>query len=1470
MNFCRIYIVNSHLMKHFILILSALACSILSFAVPGPISGVNHVCVGSTTSLSDGTTGGTWSSSAATIASVGSTGVVTGVLAGTATITYSVGASYATLAMTVNALPNLDTVTGGGSYCPGGAGVHVNLSSSDIGVNYQLYRSGTATGPSEAGTGSALDFGLQAAVGVYTVIATNSTTGCSRTMALSVSVGLYPLPAVYTLYTPGSGAVCAGTSAFIYLSGSQTGVNYQLYHGTTAYGPMVPGTGSLLNMGSYSIAGTFTAIAINTSTLCTNNMGSSVTLSILPAPGPIIGPSGVCAGSTVTLSDTSAGGTWISSNPAIATISTSGVVTGVSTGATTISYTAPSGCSTSVPFSVTNLVLPITGSSSACVGSNTSLSDASSGGTWTSSNTAVAIVGSSSGIVTGILAGAAIISYSVGGTCGFVSMPVTVHPVPAALTGITSVCAGGTTSLACTTTGGIWSSSNTAVATVGSTGIVTTIAGGSATINYTLPTGCKSSVVMSIDPPPVISGVSSICVGNTTTFITSIAGSWTSSNPFFASISSTGVITGLLPGSAIITCTSFSTGCVSNHAISVTSSCSGTPTGGTCHVVSATICSGHADLLYLTGASTTCGVTYQWQSSTDSIWWTNIAGAASDSAYVNPQSNLYYRCKVTCYTSSLYSYSTPVHVLVYNSISAHSIVNTPSYYCNGPDFSLSTCGIQPGTNIQTFYGDGSWDSTHLYSSSPDSSGFANIYHAYNMAGTYTVKQVLRNGVTPQDSVSYAFNYSYCRTLPVFFYFDTNNDCIDDGGDGYISHPVSTEIDSAGIAIDTITTSGGFYYQALGDSGTVYRFKVIAHDTGLHMSCPISGNLYDTINSYVNDYSPKYFGFNCTTTGNFDMSVSADMICGRHTASGYIYVGNNWCTVENAVVTMTFSPNYVFGSASITPWSIVGNTVTWHLTGINDYTSFYYPYIYFNLNVPGPFLTAGDTIQTYFTVTPLSGDINPANNYFSLVDTIMASYDPNGINVSPRGAIIPCTPLQYAIRFENTGNDTAFNISVVDTLPDNVNPKSLMVISSTSVVNLATASYSGHNVVKFDFPHINLPDSSHHNLCFGEVIFSVNADAGLADGSMIMNHASIYFDDNLPVMTDTATNIIGISPIVGPGSVCLGSSIVLSEGSANGLWSASNTDAAVTGGLVTTAAGGTDTISYTISNTCLTRSATQVVTINPVVAASVTINSNSGMGDTICTGTTPVFTAATLNGGNAPVYQWSVGSTDVGTDSTYSYIPVSGDTIAVMMASNGQCVTPDTATSVMVLTVLSPIPPIDSMIASPGAFISSGTSDTFFAFITNGIPVSYSWLLNGVPTGDTTGTFITKTLINGDSVTCITTSTGLCQLASFNSFVVTVSNVGVKTLSVHDGLVIYPNPNKGEFTISGSLNSSTDDAVTMEITDMIGQVLLSKQVACKNGQIDKKLSIGKSVPAGMYILAIRSANESSVYHFVIEE
>src|SRR5690606_19859143 len=80
--------------------------------------------------------------------------------------------------VTVNPLPTAFNVTGGGAYCIGGAGVPVGLGGSQTGVNYQLQVTGGNVGAPVAGTGAAISFGNQTAVGTYTVVATNATTTC--------------------------------------------------------------------------------------------------------------------------------------------------------------------------------------------------------------------------------------------------------------------------------------------------------------------------------------------------------------------------------------------------------------------------------------------------------------------------------------------------------------------------------------------------------------------------------------------------------------------------------------------------------------------------------------------------------------------------------------------------------------------------------------------------------------------------------------------------------------------------------------------------------------------------------------------------------------------------------------------------------------------------------------------------------------------------------------------------------------------------------------------------------------------------------------------------------------------------------------------------------------------------------------------------------------------------------------------
>jgi hypothetical protein len=325
--------------------------------------------------------------------------------------------------VTVNSLPAVYTVTGGGHYCTGDTGTHVTLSGSALGINYRLYNGGTPVGTVVAGTGTGIDFGLMTAAGTYTAVAADATTGCTSNMAAAVAITIDPLPTVYPM--AGGGAYCAGgPGVHVRISNTDAGVSYQLMIGTIAMGTPGAGTGSPYDFGLETVPGIYKVIATNGTSHCSASSSDSVTVTINPLPvaGTITGPTHVCAGANITLTDISTGGVWNSSH-ASATISTGGVVTGVFIGTTTISYTVTNGCGTAT--AVTTVTVDslanagmITGRDSVCPGDTIVLHNTVTIGAWTSNDTTIAKVGLLNGIVKGIAHGTDTIIYNVVNTCG--------------------------------------------------------------------------------------------------------------------------------------------------------------------------------------------------------------------------------------------------------------------------------------------------------------------------------------------------------------------------------------------------------------------------------------------------------------------------------------------------------------------------------------------------------------------------------------------------------------------------------------------------------------------------------------------------------------------------------------------------------------------------------------------------------------------------------------------------------------------------------------------------------------------------------------------------------------------------------------------------------------------------------------------------------------------------------------------
>ncbi len=181
-----------------------------------------------------------------------------------------------------SSLPIAYSVTGGGNYCSGGLGIHVGLQNSESGVNYQLFNGATAvSGFFPGSTGSQIDFGLFQA-GTYTAVAKNAT-GCTNNMTGSVTVSLTPAPATVTLIAPNGVNDCTGTGADIQISGSETGVDYQLSVNGIAMGALIPGTGGQIDLGKKP-SGTYTIVGTSHTGGCVGNTSNSITVNSGTAP----------------------------------------------------------------------------------------------------------------------------------------------------------------------------------------------------------------------------------------------------------------------------------------------------------------------------------------------------------------------------------------------------------------------------------------------------------------------------------------------------------------------------------------------------------------------------------------------------------------------------------------------------------------------------------------------------------------------------------------------------------------------------------------------------------------------------------------------------------------------------------------------------------------------------------------------------------------------------------------------------------------------------------------------------------------------------------------------------------------------------------------------------------------------------------------------------------------------------------
>jgi hypothetical protein len=182
------------------------------------------------------------------------------------------------------------------------------------------------------------------------------------------------------------------------------------------------------------------------------------------------------------------------------------------------------------------------------------------------------------------------------------------------------------------------------------------------------------------------------------------------------------------------------------------------------------------------------------------------------------------------------------------------------------------------------------------------------------------------------------------------------------------------------------------------------------------------------------------------------------------------------------------------------------------------------------------VSIGDTLKSYYQLMP-NEDANPENNSFELVDVVVGSWDPNDKIVSPKGTgdegitDIENKEFTYTIRFQNTGNYTAENVVLLDTIDEKFDMKTFKTLNLPGYFQYNVGNFYenycveiNENVVMYIFQEINLPPQSENEFASqGYVQYSVKLKEDIQPGEIIKNKADIYFDFNNPITTNETIN-----------------------------------------------------------------------------------------------------------------------------------------------------------------------------------------------------------------------------------------------------------------------------------------------------------------------------------------------------------
>lgn len=356
-----------------------------------------------------------------------------------------------------------------------------------------------------------------------------------------------------------------------------------------------------------------------------------------------------------------------------------------------------------------------------------------------------------------------------------------------------------------------------------------------------------------------------------------------------------------------------------------------------------------------------------------------------------------------------------------------------------------------------------------------------------------------------------------RLISGTVFHDVNRNDIQDEGEPGIGHH-NLDLQSNDLALRFTTDEAGSYSYLMSDNTQGTLTPAGTHcDTGIFN--PRKYDLPDGEDDHRADFALVVEGEG--EAGQLEIVLGNERC--NTSAPLWVQLTNTGCRTLTGELVIDLPPNVDYLTSDSLPLGTEGGRITYAFSDLGPLQQYR---VRLEVDLPDETYT-GTAMRISGLVKSESADSLVVD---SIAPVVRCAYDPNDKLVEPRH-VDPDTnyyaalddELVYTIRFQNTGNDTAYTVRLEDRLSEHLDWSTYRLTGSG---HPCTSVLTDEGLLTFQFEHIMLPDSSVNLLeSQGFVRFTIRPLQRTPDGTRIENSAAIFFDFNSPIITNTVYNTI---------------------------------------------------------------------------------------------------------------------------------------------------------------------------------------------------------------------------------------------------------------------------------------------------------------------------------------------------------